>query len=138
MIKCQKIQAKLTSKSTHHIQPLAGSFNPKRSRPQSINDGDGLREVVSVAETATQIMSKFRILLVVAGFLVGLGFGHVLTKDDASEVLNSIPVSVTIFDEIWQKFTSIWQIFDSLFLFWQNAEPTLTNLRHYWANYHFC
>ena len=37
-------------------------------------------------------------------------------------------------DQIWRNFatlanlTSIWQIFDSLFLIWQNAEHTLANL----------
>ena len=39
--------------------------------------------------------------------------------------------SVTRFGEIsptWQKFTSLWQIFDGLFLIWQNAEPALANL----------
>ena len=44
--------------------------------------------------------------------------------------------SVTRFGEIlqlWQKFTSLWQFFDGLFLTWQNAEPTLANLWHYWA-----
>ena len=46
--------------------------------------------------------------------------------------------SVTRFGEIsptWQKFTSLWQIFDGLFLIWQSAKPTLANLRHYWANF---
>ena len=41
------------------------------------------------------------------------------------------PSSVTRFGEIlplWQKFTSLWQIFNGLFLIWQNAEPTLANL----------
>ena len=36
--------------------------------------------------------------------------------------------SVTRFGKIlplWQKFSSIWQIFNGLFLIWQNAEPTL-------------
>ena len=37
-----------------------------------------------------------------------------------------------------KKFPSLWQIFDSLFLIWQNAEPTLANLWHYWANFHCC
>ena len=49
--------------------------------------------------------------------------------------------SVTRFGEIstlWQHFTSLWQIFDSLFLIWQNVEPILTNLVHYWANFHHC
>ena len=39
--------------------------------------------------------------------------------------------SVTRFGELsplWQKFTSIWQIFDSLFLIWQNAEHILAHL----------
>ena len=31
-------------------------------------------------------------------------------------------------DQIWQYRTSLWQIFDSLFLIWQNAEPNLANL----------
>ena len=48
---------------------------------------------------------------------------------------------MTRFGEIsplWQKFTSLWQIFDSFFLIWQNAEPTLAILWHYWANFHCC
>ena len=32
------------------------------------------------------------------------------------------------------KFCHFWQICDGLFLIWQNAEPTLANLWHYWAN----
>ena len=50
-------------------------------------------------------------------------------------------ISVTIFGEflqLWQKFTSLWQIVDSLFLIWQNYESTLSNLRHYWANFQCC
>ena len=50
-------------------------------------------------------------------------------------------VSVTRFCEIsplWQKFTSRWQIFDGLFLIWQNAQPTLANLWHNWDNFHCC
>ena len=39
---------------------------------------------------------------------------------------------------LWQKFASCWQICDGLFLIWQNAEPTLANLWHYWANFHCC
>ena len=41
-----------------------------------------------------------------------------------------LEISVTIFGEIsppWEKFTSLWQFFDSLFLIWQNVEPTLAN-----------
>ena len=41
---------------------------------------------------------------------------------------------VTRFGEIsplWQNFPSLWQISDSLFLIWQNVEPTLTNLVHH-------
>ena len=30
------------------------------------------------------------------------------------------------------------KIFDSLFLIWQNAEPTLENLGHYGANFYYC
>ena len=40
-------------------------------------------------------------------------------------------VSVIRFGQIspiCQKFTSLWQIFDSLFLIWQSAEPNLANL----------
>ena len=37
---------------------------------------------------------------------------------------------------LWQKFTSLWHIFDGLFLIWGNAEPTLANLLHYWPNFH--
>ena len=54
---------------------------------------------------------------------------------------NYATASVTRFGEIlplWQKFTSIWQIFDSLFLIRQNAENTLANLWHYSANFHCC
>ena len=29
-------------------------------------------------------------------------------------------------------------MFNGLFLFWQNTEPTLANLGHYWANFHCC
>ena len=42
-----------------------------------------------------------------------------------------IATSVTIFGEISPlllKITSTWQILGSLFLIWQNAEPTLANL----------
>ena len=49
--------------------------------------------------------------------------------------------SVTRFGKIlplWQKFTSLWQIFNGLFLFWQNTEPTLANLWRYLANFHCC
>ena len=44
---------------------------------------------------------------------------------------SSSPSSVTRFGKIlplWQKFTSLKQIVDGLFLFLQNAEPTLANL----------
>ena len=44
--------------------------------------------------------------------------------------------SVTRFGDIsplWQNFTYLWQNVDSLFLIWQNDEPTLANLVHYWA-----
>ena len=37
-----------------------------------------------------------------------------------------------------KKCTSPSQMFDSLFLIWQNAEPTLANLWHYLANFHCC
>ena len=49
--------------------------------------------------------------------------------------------SVTRFGEIlplWPKFTSIWQIVDSLFLIWHNTEHTLANLWHYLATFHCC
>ena len=49
--------------------------------------------------------------------------------------------SVTRFGEIlffWQNFTSLLQIFDSLFLIWQNIEPILANLLHCWGNFHCC
>ena len=39
--------------------------------------------------------------------------------------------NVTRFDEIsplWQKFTNLWQIFDSFIFTLQIAEPTLENL----------
>ena len=34
--------------------------------------------------------------------------------------------------------SQLWQFFYSLFLIWQNVEPTLPNLLHYWANFHCC
>ena len=37
-----------------------------------------------------------------------------------------------------KKFTSLLPIFYSLYLIWQNAEPTLASLSHYWANFHCC
>ena len=43
----------------------------------------------------------------------------------------SLSRSVTRFGEIspfWQKFTSLWHIFDSLFLIWQNAQHNLTKM----------
>ena len=40
--------------------------------------------------------------------------------------------------QLWQNFKSLWQIFDTLFLIWQTVEPTLANLLHDWANFHFC
>ena len=43
----------------------------------------------------------------------------------------NIPGSVTRFGKI----SPLWQIFDSLFLIWQKAEPTLANLLHYWGNF---
>ena len=47
--------------------------------------------------------------------------------------------SVTRFAEIsplWQTFTSLWKMFDGVFLIWQNSKPTLANMLHYWANFH--
>ena len=41
-------------------------------------------------------------------------------------------------DQIWRNFTSIWHIFKGLFVTWQNAEPTLAILWHYWTNFHCC
>ena len=29
---------------------------------------------------------------------------------------------------LWQKYPSLWQFFDGLFIIWQNAEPTLVHL----------
>ena len=49
--------------------------------------------------------------------------------------------SVTRFGKIsplWQKITSLWQILSGLFLFWQNAEPPLADLWHYWTNFPCC
>ena len=49
--------------------------------------------------------------------------------------------NVTRFGKIsplWQKFTRSRASFNGLFLIWQNAEPTLANLGHYWANFHCC
>ena len=50
-------------------------------------------------------------------------------------------INVTRFGEIsllWQKFTGLLQFFEGFFLIWQNDEPTLANLWHYWANFHCC
>ena len=52
-----------------------------------------------------------------------------------------LSLSVTRFGEIlplWLKFTSLWQICKGLFLIWQNAEPILANLWHFWANFLYC
>ena len=49
--------------------------------------------------------------------------------------------NVTKFGKIWplwQKFTSLWQIFDGLFVIWQNAEPTVEKLYHCWAYFQCC
>ena len=49
--------------------------------------------------------------------------------------------SVIRFDEIsplWQKFTRLWQIFEGLFLIWQNIRPTLAHFVHHWAIFHCC
>ena len=49
--------------------------------------------------------------------------------------------NVTRFGKIWplwQKFTSLWQIFDGLFVIWQNAEPTVEKLYHCWAYFQCC
>ena len=40
------------------------------------------------------------------------------------------------FRPLWQKFISHGQFFDGLFPIWQNAEPTLANLWHFWAIFH--
>ena len=53
--------------------------------------------------------------------------------------LSWLPYSVTRYGEIlplWQKFTSLWQMFNGLYLIWQNTQPTLANLWHYWTNFH--
>ena len=42
------------------------------------------------------------------------------------------------FGHFGKKFKCLWQIFDRLFLIWQNVEPTLRNLVHYWANFYCC
>ena len=50
-------------------------------------------------------------------------------------------ISVTRLGKIlplFQKFTILWQIFDCSFLIWQDAEPTLENLWHYWVSFHCC
>ena len=55
---------------------------------------------------------------------------HLTYKDD----------SVTRFGEIspiLQKVLSLWPM-DSWFLIWQNVEPSLANLVHYWPNFHCC
>ena len=52
-----------------------------------------------------------------------------------------IGISVTRFGKIlplWQKFISIWQIWDCLFLIWKNAEHAVANLWHYWAHFDCC
>ena len=55
---------------------------------------------------------------------------HLTYKDD----------SVTRFGEIspiLQKVLSLWPM-DSWFLIWQNVEPSLANLVHYWPSFHCC
>ena len=53
--------------------------------------------------------------------------------------LIKVDYCVTRFDKIlplWQKFTSLWQIFRGWLLIWQNVESILAILWHYWANFH--
>ena len=47
-------------------------------------------------------------------------------------------------DQIWRIFATLPKVykslahFDGLFFTWQIAEPTLANLRHFWAKFHCC
>ena len=65
----------------------------------------------------------------------------------AAEAILSFLKNVMKNDAVWTdlakfchfgKSLRLWQIFNGLFLIWQNAEPTLANLLHYWANFHCC
>ena len=64
-----------------------------------------------------------------------------LEREWECRCVNLVVSGVTRLDEIsplWHKFTSLRQFFDCLFLIWWNAEPTLANLWHYWADFHPC
>ena len=53
-------------------------------------------------------------------------------------ILN-LDASVSRFGEMspqWQNLKHLWQNFDCLFFIWQNVEPTLANVLHYWAHFH--
>ena len=43
-----------------------------------------------------------------------------------------------VISPLWQTFTSLWQIFDCIFIIKQNIDSTLANLWHYWANFYCC
>ena len=53
-------------------------------------------------------------------------------------LLAAVWPDLAIFHYFCKNFTSLWQIFEGLFLSWQNGEPTLANVWHYWANFHCC
>ena len=51
------------------------------------------------------------------------------------------PDSVTRFGEfspLWQYLINFGQCFESLFCIWKTLEPTLTNFKCHWANFHWC
>ena len=61
-------------------------------------------------------------------------------RNSSNNMWKRFLASVTSFAEIsplLQNFKSLWQFFDRIFLIWQNDEPTLANLEHYWANFRF-
>ena len=73
---------------------------------------------------------------------LSLSLSLILTLTNAHLIHILLPMynspSVTQFGEIsplGQKFPSLWQNFDSLFLIRQNAEPTLANSWHCCANF---
>ena len=95
----------------------------------------GLALKSSKMEHQASAISLMRVRL----FLLLCVFLSALTAYILQHLPTYLPTSVTRFGEIlplWQKFTSLWQIFDGLFLIWHSAELTMANLWHYWANFH--
>ena len=113
------------------------AYGYKTSGAEKTNDDNlylGIVLVVAIVVTGlfsyfqrrktTKIMQKFQNLIPQYTSCVRNG-------EKVNLLATLVSSSVTRFGEIstlWQTFTSLWVFFDGLFLIWQNAEPTLTNL----------